>query len=91
MEGKTGGGGRYNLEVSGDHANDSCEVSVVESGRYDCAEPMADLEKSRIECTANSGIHAAVRYANPIGFMTKVADPQCGPMLFNMGIVAPKN
>ncbi|XP_057795962.1 anther-specific protein LAT52-like [Salvia miltiorrhiza] len=85
-EGITGPDGHYSLEVTGDHENDNCEVSVVKSPSGDCSEPMGELEKSRIECTTNSGIHAAVRYANPIGFMTKAADPHCAPVLFNMGV-----
>ncbi|KAH6795756.1 hypothetical protein C2S51_036742 [Perilla frutescens var. frutescens] len=91
VEGLTCAGGHYSLEVNGDHENDNCEVSVVKSPRNDCSVPMGDLQKSRVVCTANSGIRAAARYANPIGFMTGAADPQCAPMLFNMGIIAPLN
>lgn len=85
-EGATGLDGHYTLEVDGEHENDSCEVSVVKSPRSECSEPMGELGKSRIECTANGGMHAASRYANPIGFMTAAVNPQCGPMLFNMGV-----
>lgn len=88
-EGVTGADGHYSVEVSGDHEKDNCEVSVVKSPRSDCSEPMAKFERSRVECTTNSGIHAAARYANPIGFMTKAADPHCAPVLFNMGVIAP--
>ncbi|KAK6132646.1 hypothetical protein DH2020_033598 [Rehmannia glutinosa] len=75
-EGVTGANGHYSLKVVGDHANAICEVGVVKSPRPDCSEPLGDLEKSRVVLTANDGLHAAVRFANPIGFQTKTAIPQ---------------
>ncbi|KAK6132606.1 hypothetical protein DH2020_033708 [Rehmannia glutinosa] len=74
-EGVTGANGHYSLKVVGDHANAICEVGVVKSPRPDCSEPLGDLEKSRVVLTANDGLHAAVRFANPIGFQTKTAIP----------------
>ncbi|KAI3466048.1 hypothetical protein Pfo_022711 [Paulownia fortunei] len=86
-DGVTGADGHYSLKVVGDHQDDICEVRVVKSPREDCIEPMGDFEKTRIVCTDNSGMHNAVRFANPIGFMTKTAVPQCGPVLFNLGVL----
>ncbi|KAK6154280.1 hypothetical protein DH2020_008528 [Rehmannia glutinosa] len=86
-EGVTGANGHYSLKVVGDHANAICEVGVVKSPRPDCSEPLGDLEKSRVVLTANDGLHAAVRFANPIGFQTKTAIPQCGPVLYNLGVL----
>lgn len=88
VEGLTGPCGHYTLAVTGDHEKDNCQVSVVKSATPECSEPMGALEKSRVVCTANSGIHTAARYANPIGFMTTLANPQCNLMLFNMGMAA---
>lgn len=91
VEGVTGERGHYSLQVQGDHANEICEVRVVKSPREDCSEPMSDFEKSRIVCTDNDGMHAAVRFANPIGFMTKTADAQCTPVLFDLGVLTDQN
>ncbi|KAL7103716.1 hypothetical protein ACP275_08G196900 [Erythranthe tilingii] len=87
VEGVTGFNGHYSLPVVGDHQNEICEVAVVKSPRPDCIEPMGDFAKSRISCTTNDGTHAAVRFANPIGFMTGAAVPQCTPVLFDLGVL----
>ncbi|PIN16566.1 hypothetical protein CDL12_10791 [Handroanthus impetiginosus] len=86
-EAVTGANGHYSLQVEGDHENDSCEVSVVKSPREDCSTPMDDFDKAKIVCSDNTGMHSTVRFANPIGFMTKTALPQCGPVLYNLGIL----
>ncbi|EPS72638.1 hypothetical protein M569_02120, partial [Genlisea aurea] len=81
VEGKTGFDGRYRLQVKGDHESDLCFVKVIGSPRADCAVPMTDVVESRIVCTKNVGISSPVRYANPLGFMTRAAAPRCLPVL----------
>ena len=87
VEGVTGADGHYGLNVIGDHEKDICQVSVVKSASEDCSEPMGDFAKSVVVCTDNSGIHSDVRYANPIGFMTKAAVPQCASILADLDIL----
>ncbi|KAL8510110.1 hypothetical protein ACS0TY_017071 [Phlomoides rotata] len=87
VEGVTGADGHYTLNVIGDHPNDKCEVAVVKSPHEDCSEPMGDFDKSVVVCTDNTGIHSAVRYANPIGFMTSAALPQCASVLSELDIL----
>ncbi|XP_075503195.1 anther-specific protein LAT52-like [Primulina tabacum] len=77
VEGVANADGHYSLSVAGDHEKEICEVQAVASPRSDCAEIMNDISSSRIICTRNSGIHTAVRFANPLGFMTKDIIPQC--------------
>ncbi|PIN20868.1 hypothetical protein CDL12_06425 [Handroanthus impetiginosus] len=77
VEAATDSNGRYSLQVEGDHENDICQVKAIKSPKADCSELMSDIVESKIECTENSGIHTDVRYANPIGFMTKESLPQC--------------
>ncbi|KAG8364866.1 hypothetical protein BUALT_Bualt18G0043000 [Buddleja alternifolia] len=85
VEGVTGINGHYSLKVEGDHENDICDVTLLKSPREDCNEQMEDLEKARVSCTKNTGITSHVRFANPIGFMTKYVNPKCAPVLFDLG------
>ncbi|EYU45018.1 hypothetical protein MIMGU_mgv1a015317mg [Erythranthe guttata] len=81
VEGLTNADGHYSLRVDGDHEKDVCVVKAIKSPIAECSEPMTDVRESRIVCTNNIGMHSAVRFANPIGFMTKVGSPQCIPVL----------
>ncbi|XP_073053840.1 anther-specific protein LAT52-like [Primulina eburnea] len=81
VQGVTNADGHYSLQVVGDHENDMCEVTPVKSPLEDCNEPMTEVEKSRIVCTENSGMHTTVRFANPLGFMTKNIHAQCPGVL----------
>ncbi|CAA0816344.1 Pollen Ole e 1 allergen and extensin family protein [Striga hermonthica] len=85
LDGVTGPNGHYSLPVVGDHGDEICEVSVIKSPSDDCNEPLGD--KSRVVLASNDGMHSGFRFANAIGFQTKTALPQCGPVLFNMGVV----
>lgn len=69
--------GHYVVEVVGDHEDNTCEVKAVNSPDVHCSVPMDDMTISRIECTTNSGLHTATRFANPLGFMTNEVSPQC--------------
>ncbi|KAK4387133.1 Anther-specific protein LAT52 [Sesamum angolense] len=84
MEGVTGSDGHYSLTVKGDHEKDICEVMPVTSPKAECSEPMGEYERAKIECTENSGLHNPIRYANPIGFMTREVAPECAPILANL-------
>ena len=86
VEGLTGADGHYSLNVIGDHQKDKCEVSLVKSPREDCSDPMGDFDKSLVVCTDNTGIHTPIRYANPIGYMTRAAAPQCASVLADLGL-----
>ncbi|CAA0808555.1 Pollen-specific protein-like [Striga hermonthica] len=77
VEGVTDGNGKYSLKVSGDHENDSCYVTALKSPKPECSEPLTDVQLSLVVLTENIGIHSDVRFANPIGFMTKDPHPQC--------------
>ncbi|GER43055.1 pollen Ole e 1 allergen and extensin family protein [Striga asiatica] len=77
VEGVTDGNGKYRLKVSGDHENDSCYVTALRSPKPECSEPLTDVQLSLVVLTENIGIHSDVRFANPIGFMTKDPHPQC--------------
>ncbi|KAL1537708.1 anther-specific protein LAT52-like [Salvia divinorum] len=81
VNGTTNEQGHYEVEVVGDHEDDTCEVMAVSSPDGACNMPMDDMAVSRIECTTNSGIHTDTRYANPLGFMTLDAAPQCVSVL----------
>ncbi|KZV54185.1 hypothetical protein F511_36904 [Dorcoceras hygrometricum] len=81
VEGVTNADGHYSLQVVGDHENDICEVTPIKSPRAECSDPLTEVQKSRIVCTENSGMHTAVRYANPLGFMTKDIHAQCPQVL----------
>ncbi|KAL0328423.1 UNVERIFIED_CONTAM: Anther-specific protein LAT52 [Sesamum calycinum] len=71
-------------DVKGDHEKDICEVMPVTSPKAECSEPMGEYERAKIECTENSGLHNPIRYANPIGFMTREVAPECAPILANL-------
>ncbi|KAL6535941.1 hypothetical protein OROHE_012785 [Orobanche hederae] len=77
VDGVTDSNGKYRLQVTGEHENDNCYVKVVKSPKPDCGEPLTDVSLSKVVVTGNIGIHSDVRYANPIGFMTKEPNPQC--------------
>ncbi|KAL3635368.1 hypothetical protein CASFOL_019915 [Castilleja foliolosa] len=77
VDGVTDSNGKYSLQVTGDHETDDCYVRAISSPRPDCSEPLTDVEISRVDITENIGIHTDVRYANPIGFMTKEPHSQC--------------
>lgn len=73
--------GHYVVEVKGEHEDDTCEVKAVNNPDLHCNVPMDDMTVSRIECTVNSGMPAAIRFANPLGFMTNEVDPACASVI----------
>ncbi|KAL2483524.1 Pollen Ole e 1 allergen and extensin family protein [Forsythia ovata] len=86
VEGVTDSKGHYKLSVSGDHGDSICQVTLTKSPEDECSVPMSGLETARIVCTANSGMHNLVRYANPLGFMTKQSVSGCKEVLDELGL-----
>ncbi|KAL2552186.1 Pollen Ole e 1 allergen and extensin family protein [Forsythia ovata] len=86
VESVTDSNGHYKLSVKGDHADNICQVTLTKSPDADCSEPMEGLETDKIVCTENSGIHSHVRYANPLGFMTKHSIEGCKEVLDELGL-----
>ncbi|KAJ8761508.1 hypothetical protein K2173_001642 [Erythroxylum novogranatense] len=90
-EAETNESGTYIIEVDGDHEDDLCEIIPVKSGDPNCSEISNDdyLKKAaRISVTSNNGIISGVRQANPLGFMTKEAKPECKEVLRELGFSA---
>ncbi|MCD7460891.1 Anther-specific protein lat52 [Datura stramonium] len=67
-EGKTDYIGKYKLTVEGDHENDICEISLVNSPKEDCKEIVPEFITNRVVCSKNVGMHNAVRFVNPLFF-----------------------
>ncbi|KAA0052622.1 olee1-like protein isoform X2 [Cucumis melo var. makuwa] len=79
--------GVYKIEVDGDHEEEICEVSLLESGDKGCGEIPTDGygHFARVSITGNNGIIDPVRQANPLGFKKKEALPQCKEVLRELG------
>ncbi|CAN4117679.1 unnamed protein product [Withania somnifera] len=86
VEGVTDKDGKYKLRVEGDHQDDICEVTVVKSPREDCKESVSGYEKARIECSNDTGIDNAKRYANPLFFIKDHPLQQCKQVLEEIGM-----
>ncbi|KGN49302.1 hypothetical protein Csa_003004 [Cucumis sativus] len=86
-EGVTDKNGVYKIEVDGDHEEEICEVSLLESADTGCGEIPTDGygHFARVSITGNNGIINPVRQANPLGFMKKDALPQCKEVLRELG------
>ncbi|KAG9456898.1 hypothetical protein H6P81_001406 [Aristolochia fimbriata] len=67
-EGVTDATGTYQVEVTGDHEEDVCEVSLVSSPVKGCKEAAKGRKKAPVLLTKNNGIVSDIRYANPLGF-----------------------
>lgn len=88
-EATTDGTGTYHISVDGDYEDDICEIKLVKSPDPDCSE-ISDKKNSkdaaRVSLATNSGMASDVRLANPIGFMKKIANPECNKLLADMGV-----
>ncbi|KAF5949829.1 hypothetical protein HYC85_011822 [Camellia sinensis] len=71
VSGKADKEGKYSLKVTGDHQDEICDVTAVNSPDTDCDESVSDINKARISLTGNSGMESTKRFANPIGFRKK--------------------
>ncbi|MCD9643539.1 Anther-specific protein lat52 [Datura stramonium] len=86
-EGKTDNAGKYTLTVEGDHENDICEVSLVNSPREDCKEIVPEFITNRIVCSKNVGMHNAVRFVNPLFFRKSKPIDGCKELIEQMELV----
>ncbi|XP_075477907.1 LOW QUALITY PROTEIN: olee1-like protein [Primulina tabacum] len=90
VEGETNGMGLYRLPVEGDHDEELCEITLVKSSRPDCDdlpdEGWAQKPASRVTLTTHNGIQGDTRNANPLGFVKKVALPQCSELFKELDI-----
>lgn len=87
IEAATDKDGKYLLAVEGDHQDEICEIKAVISGNTECSEIMTGVPGDRPVLTNNVGVVEPVRYANPLGFMTKNVSPDCVKALKEMDIV----
>ncbi|CAK9148139.1 unnamed protein product [Ilex paraguariensis] len=93
IEGVTDKSGTYSLPVEGEHEEDICEILLVKSGKPECSEsgPKGwQREAARITLTVNSGIASEVRHANPLGFLTKEAKPECSEVFKELNMIPPE-
>ncbi|KAL0343655.1 UNVERIFIED_CONTAM: Major pollen allergen Ole e 1 [Sesamum angustifolium] len=90
QEGETNESGQYRLKVEGDHADEECGITLLKSSRADCDEipdeGWASKPSSLITITKNNGFHGSTRYANPLGFTKKKANPDCAELLKELEI-----
>lgn len=86
-EGKTDKDGKYKLTVEGDHENDICEVTLVNSPRTDCSEIVPDMVNNRVVCSKNVGMHNAVRFVNPLFFQKDKPVEGCKELIEKMELV----
>ncbi|KAJ4821903.1 hypothetical protein Tsubulata_032191 [Turnera subulata] len=86
-DGVTDPSGLYVLPVEGDHEEDICEIKLLSSPRADCNEQFSSTDMARILITKNVGVAENTRYANAIGFKSKVALPACDKVLTDMGFL----
>ncbi|XP_071699326.1 anther-specific protein LAT52-like [Rutidosis leptorrhynchoides] len=85
VEGESDQKGKYTLEAVGDHADEICEITVNQSPDPNCPEIMDDENHVRVSLTNKHGAKGKGRYANPLGFMVKEADPRCKEALDELG------
>jgi hypothetical protein len=84
-EGTTDANGVYRINCGGDHEEEVCEVNADSNQNGEC--PLVMINKSdRIVLTKNMGVSSLVRLVNPLGFMTKAIDDQCGKVFSELGL-----
>ncbi|KAI3783013.1 hypothetical protein L2E82_13075 [Cichorium intybus] len=85
VEGMTDEKGNYKITAVGDHAEEICEITVTDSPDINCPELMDDENHVRVSLTNKHGVKGKGRFANPLGFMSEVADPRCKEALDELG------
>ncbi|CAN1281823.1 Olee1-like protein [Linum perenne] len=75
--------GVYHIPVTGDHADEICEINLLKSPRPDCSQILKNDETARISMT---GMTTGVKTAKPLGFMVAKAKPECAEALKNLGV-----
>ncbi|XVF40344.1 hypothetical protein PTKIN_Ptkin01aG0105900 [Pterospermum kingtungense] len=91
VDGVTDASGSYRIKVEGDHEEEVCEVSLIESSDSECAEIDKEnfLKKTaRVDLTKDNGITSDKRMANPLAFMVKDPLPECTQVLRELGITS---
>lgn len=87
-EGSTNSTGQYRIVVDGDHSEELCEVTLVESRDPNCNELLDNsVHSDRVTLTDKDGVAQKDRYANPLGFATKEALKECISVLIDMGVL----
>ncbi|MCD7471735.1 hypothetical protein HAX54_012368 [Datura stramonium] len=75
------------IEVKGDHENDICEISLVNSPKEDCKEIVPEFITNRVVCSKNVGMHNAVRFVNPLFFRKDKPIDGCKELVEQMELV----
>jgi hypothetical protein len=81
IEGMTDETGTYKIELKGSHAEDICEVVLVQSSRANCAEAQPLRDRARVVLTRGGGIFDNLCLANPLGYFKDVPLPVCSALL----------
>lgn len=80
--------GTYKIKVPGDHDEDICEVTLVESSDPNCKEVIpGSIRSDRVPLTIKNGVFGYTRFANVLSFATKEARPDCTKVLLQMGVL----
>ncbi|KAF6176071.1 hypothetical protein GIB67_000165 [Kingdonia uniflora] len=87
LDGATDTTGTYKLPITGEHVDEICEVILLQSPLADCNEIAVGRDRARILVSANNGITDPIRYANSLGFSSKVPVAGCDEVLRAMGLV----
>ncbi|XP_042492697.1 anther-specific protein LAT52-like [Macadamia integrifolia] len=87
VEGVCDESGSYRLIGKGEHAEDICEVTALNSTVPDCDERAPGRDHARIVLTDNNGIVSNTRYANSLGFLKKEPLEICPEVLQKAGLI----
>lgn len=80
--------GTYKIKVPGDHDEDICEVTLLESRDPKCKEVIpGSIRSDRVPLTIKNGVYGFTRFANILSFATKEALPDCTKVLLEMGVL----
>ncbi|KAF8025890.1 hypothetical protein BT93_F2650 [Corymbia citriodora subsp. variegata] len=82
--------GGYKLTVEGDHEEELCELSLVESSEPECSSLLEGaVHNARVALTNKNGVSQPVRFANPLAFAKVKPLAHCGQVLLEMGVLPP--
>ncbi|XP_020583077.1 pollen-specific protein C13-like [Phalaenopsis equestris] len=80
-EGVTDSSGSYKITVSNDHADEICEVVLVESPQENCMEIEKGRDRAQVLLANDGGISGNTRHANSLGFLRNEPLPFCAQLL----------
>ncbi|KAK4745846.1 hypothetical protein SAY87_012158 [Trapa incisa] len=90
VEGKTGKDGWYRIPVEGDHEEELCEVSLLESPVAECSEQLkGSVHVARISLTNRNGLVQSSRFASSLSYAPKTPVADCVKVLLEMGVLPP--